>query len=445
MNQAPGFAVGEESIPIDASGFDHEAWFAELVAELESRDTISAVMERTLELRRQQSRLIALEQRELAELASRTRLRLPEGAKPKEIELAMRSLTAELAVLHRVSDRTMAARIAEAEALVTQFPSTLECLELGRIQLGHVRTIVEQGLAIQDADVRARYEVEVLEKAVSVTPGRLRRFAQLTAVRMCEVAFEERHRQAREERRVSITELGDGMSHVTATMPTVLAEGAWDRLTEQAQAIRLAGDSRSFDQIRSDLVAELLLTGQPSGDPEAPHAAGVGIRAEVSVVIPVLTLLGRSAEPATITGKGPIDLDTARKLVGGATRWLRILTDPITDLVLSADDYRPSTRLRRFLQARDGRCRFPTCNRSPRRSDLDHTIAWEDGGRTVPDNLDVLCRGHHTLKHYAPPNAPPWRVRQTEPGVIEWITPNGHVVRDRPDGVPSGYRSVEFA
>jgi hypothetical protein len=220
----------------------------------------------------------------------------------------MRSLTAELAVLHRVSDRTMAARIAEAEALVSQFPSTLECLELGRIQLGHVRTIVEQGLAIQDADVRARYEVEVLEKAVSVTPGRLRRFAQLTA-----------------------------------TMPTVLAEGAWDRLTEQAQVIRLAGDPRSFDQIRSDLVAEVLLTGQPSGDPEAPHAAGVGIRAEVSVVIPVLTLLGRGAEPATITGKGPIDLETARKLAGGATRWLRVLTDPITDLQPQPPPLRPGS------------------------------------------------------------------------------------------------------
>ncbi len=155
MNQAPGFAVDEESIPADTSGFDVDAWFAELVAELEAEDTIAAVMERTLELRRQQARLIALEQRELADLASRTRLRLPEGAKPKDIELAMRSLTAELAVLHRVSDRTMAARIAEAETLVSQFPSTLECLELGRIQLGHVRTIVEQGLAIQDADVRA--------------------------------------------------------------------------------------------------------------------------------------------------------------------------------------------------------------------------------------------------------------------------------------------------
>jgi hypothetical protein len=440
MNQASGLAIEElldpssgdaEDLPIDTSGFDHDAW-------LDARDPLEAAIDRTLELRRRQAALVAQEQRELADLALRTRRMLPAGAKPAEVDLAMRSLTAELAVLHRVSDRTMAARLDEAETLVTEFPETLECFERGRIQYGHVRTIVEHGLAIRDADARARYELAVLERAESITPGRLRRFAQLTATRMAEGAFEERHRQARQERRVSVIELGDGMSQLVQTLPTVLAEGVWDRLTQQAKAIALTGDPCSFDQLRSDLVTELLLTGQPSGDPDAPHAAGVGIRAEVSVVVPLLTLLGQSDEPATITGKGPIDLETARALAGDATQWLRILTDPVTDLVLSADNYRPSKALRRYLEARDGRCRFPSCNRSARRSDIDHTVAWEDGGTTTPENLEVLCRGHHTLKHYRAKHRPPWKVRQTGSGELEWTTPSGRVVTDRPDGVPSG-------
>lgn len=448
-NAGPCAPGDEDAIPVDTSGFDYEAWLAELVAELEAEETLAVGIDRTLELRVQQSRLMALEQRELAELAMRTRLMLPADASPKETELAMRSLTAELAVAHRVSDRTMATRIAEAETLVWRFPTTWEYLELGRIQQGHVRTIVEQGLAVTDPNLRVQYELDVLEHAVSMTPGRLRRFAQLAAVRVSETAFEERQRQARSERRVAVTELGDGMSQVTVTMPMLLAAGVWDRLTQQAKAIRLAGDERSFDQLRADLVAELLLTGQPSGDPEAPHAPGVGIRAEVSVVIPMLTMLGQCGEPATLTGNGPIDLDTARKLAGQATHWLRILTDPVTDLVLSADTYRPSKRLRRFLDARDGRCRFPTCNRSPGRSDIDHTIAWEDGGRTVPDNLAVLCRGHHVLKHYRSKHRPPWSVRQTAAGEMEWRTPSGRVVPDVAGGVPSGWRfargAVRFA
>ncbi len=439
-----------DTIPVDTSGFDHEAWLSRLVGEVDSGDTLAAAMERTLQLRQHMALLIAEEVRELADLAMRTRLQLSATAKPKDVEMAMRSLIAELAVLHRVSDRTMSARISEAEMLVSHFPSTLECLELGRIQLGHVRTIVEHGLAIEDASARAVYELEVLERAVSVTPGRLRRFAQLTAVRLAETAFEELHRRARDERRVTMAELGDGMSELAVTMPTVLAEGVWDRLTQQAQAICRAGrDPRTLDQLRADLVAELLLTGQPSGEPDAPHAAGIGIRAEVSIVIPILTLLGKSREPATITGKGPIDLDTARTLAGRATRWLRILTDPATDLVLSTDTYRPPKRLRRYLEARDGRCRFPTCNRSARRCDADHTIAWEAGGGTTPENLELLCQGHHTLKHHQTPNAPPWRVRQTEPGVIEWTTPRGRIVTDVPESIPSGWRpdlqrTVEF-
>ncbi len=439
-----------DDIPVDTSGFDHDAWFARLAQELNSGDTVEDAMERTLDLRRRQAGLIAEEQRELAELAMRTRRMLPASAKPKEVEMAMRSLTAELAVLHRVSDRTMAARIAEAETLVRLFPSTLECLELGRIQLGHVRTIVEQGLAIEDAGVRAVYEMEVLERAATVTPGRLRRFAQLTAVRLAETAFEERHRQAREERRVTVTELGDGMSELSVTMSTVLADGVWDRLTQQAHAVRnIAGsgqpdhdfdDPRCLDQLRADLVAELLLTGQPSVDPDAPHSAGIGIHANVSIVIPMLTLLGKSEEPATITGKGPIDLETARALAGQATHWLRILTDPVTELVISAHTYRPAQALRQFLEARDGRCRFPGCTRRARRCDADHTLAWKHGGETTPENLELLCPGHHALKHHTMANAPPWRVRQTDSGNIEWTTPSGRIVVDAPDGVPSGWR-----
>lgn len=438
---------GPDVIPVDTSGFDYEAWLTRLMAELSATETLEAAMDRTVFLRQEQARLMAEEQRELADLAARTRTMLGERAKPKDIEMAMRSLTAELAVLHRVSDRTMAARLAEAETLVFGFPSTFEYLELGRIQPGHVRTIIEHGLAIKDADLRARYELEVRERATLVTPGRLRRFAQLAAVRLAETAFEERHRQARAERRVVVTEMGDGMSELSVTMPTVLAQGVWDRLTQQAQAIHQAkgarqnSSERTFDQLRADLVAELLLTCEPSAESGAPHAAAAGIRAEVSIVVPILTLLGKSSEPATITGKGPIDLDTARELAGRASRWLRILTDPVTDLVLTADTYRPSKKLRRFLEARDGRCRFPSCNRSARRCDADHTIAWESGGLTMPDNLELLCQGHHTLKHYSAPNAPPWRVRQTENGELEWTTPHGRVVTDVPEGVPSGWRS----
>jgi hypothetical protein len=327
-------------------------------------------VEQVVELRAEISRLQALEHRQLAALGQTVPEAVAPGVGGADLESAFRSLAAELAVACRVSTATMQARLAEAHLMVTCFPATLQALQEGRVQAGHVRTITVHGGCIQDADTRAEYERLVLQKAALVTPGRLVRFAQLTAARVGTVTFDERHKTARAGRWVRLSEDDHGMSKLTLYITTVLGQAVWDRLTEQATAIhrdnaQTGVDPRSFDQIRTDLVTELLLTGQPSGDPDAPHKAGVGIRAEVSVVIPALTLLGQGGDPAVLAGGTPIGMDDALRLAADAPEWVRVLTDPVSGMVLNVDRYRPSKRLRRFLRMRDGRCRFPTCNRAP--------------------------------------------------------------------------------
>lgn len=421
----------------DPQAADVDAMFDALVAQYSSVDPMREGITRVAEIRAALSALQADELRELTELqrlatdAAERRANQSAGlARGKALELAHRSLVAELAVACRVSDRTMATRLAEAELMVTAFPSTVDALAEGTITLGHARVIAEHGAVVADAACRARYEETVLDRAVEVTPGRLRRVAQLAAAKLGEVSFEERHRAARENRSVLVTELADGMSQIIHTLPTVFAEAAWDRLTQQAKAVLVASpdDPRTMDQIRSDLATELLLTGEPSGCADAPHAAGIGIRAEVSIIIPALTLLGLDAEPATIVGRGPIGLDDARRMAAGVPSLIRILTHPVSDMVLAVDTYRPSEQLRRFLRIRDGRCRFPSCNRHPGRCDIDHTVDAHLGGPTEVGNLACLCRNHHTLKHHGG-----WKVRQTSPGVLEWTGPHGTVATDTPD------------
>ena len=96
------------------------------------------------------ARLQAREYRVLAALAARSDARLPANAKPKEIEIARRTLAAELGVACRVSDRTMTVRLAAAETLLSKFPLTLEALGRGldrgrarahhhRVRVGHHR------------------------------------------------------------------------------------------------------------------------------------------------------------------------------------------------------------------------------------------------------------------------------------------------------------------
>lgn len=418
----------EAVIPVDPSGFDEDAWMAWLEAEFSKVPSPAERVDRVVALRAGMARLAAQETRELAALADDIDVRTASGSAAGTSDLEYRSLIAELAVAVRVSDRTMASRLDAAVTLARRFPATLNALQAGLIDRGHACVIVESGSIIEDAAARARFEVGVLTKAATLTPGRLRRAARLAAERLTSVSFDDRHATARAQRSVVVIEVGDGMSQLIHTLPTALAEAVWDRLTQQAKAIKNAGDTRTFDQIRSDLAAELLLTGHPSGDPDAPHAAGIGIRAEIAVTIPVLTLLGKGDEPATILGKGPIDLATAKQLAGTRSLWTRILTDPVTGQVLATDDYRPPGKLRRHLRYRDARCRFPTCNRSAWRCDIDHTEEWQDGGRTRHDNLALLCRYHHVLKGNTR-----WKVVQSSPGVLEWTSPFGRVITDVPD------------
>jgi hypothetical protein len=206
-----------------------------------------------------------------------------------------------------------------------------------------------------------------------------------------------------------------------------------DRITQQARAIQDAdpADSRTLDQIRADLVADMVLTTVPSVDMGAGLSDGQGglgtIRAIVNVTVPALALAGVTDEPAELVGRCPIDPVTARQLAGHATGWDRVLADPITGCVLAVDRYTPSADMKRFLRARDQHCRFPGCRQPAHRCDRDHTLDYALGGETSVCNLACLCKRHHTLK-----GETAWTVRQLGGGVLEWTSPGGHVYIDKP-------------
>ena len=403
-------------------------WTAEQGEYSEARDCLATL----LESRAVMAAMQAQEQRCLARLEAIAleSAALRPGASTaggSAREIAWRSMVAEIAVATRLADRTVQAMMGRATELVTTLPAVLDALESGRISIGHARVILEHATGIEGA-AREDYERITVARAEATTPGKLAATAKIAAARLRAGTFEDRHAEARENRRVSIRDLDDGMSELTHFLPTPYAAAIFDRLTRQAKAVVATGDPRSRDQLRSDIATDLLLTGEPaSGDSasgqKAPHTAADGIRAEIAIVIPALTLLGLGDEPATLAGRGPIDLHTACRLASKAPELLRILTDPVSDLIITADSYRPSASLRRYLEARDRHCQFPSCNQDARYCDLDHTIPWQDGGKTVPGNLAALCRGHHTIKHHGR-----WKVKQVSPGVLEWTSPLGNVV-----------------
>jgi hypothetical protein len=93
--------------------------------------------------------------------------------------------------------------------------------------------------------------------------------------------------------------------------------------------------------------------------------------------------------------------------------------------------YRPPLRLRHLITIRQPTCSFPGCRRPASRCDEDHTLPYDQGGRTCECNLAPLCRRHHRAKQ-----ARGWQLAQPEPGTMVWITPSGRSYATGPTVYP---------
>jgi hypothetical protein len=144
------------------------------------------------------------------------------------------------------------------------------------------------------------------------------------------------------------------------------------------------------------------------------------------------TLLGADDQPAELVGHGPIPACLARDTATDAV-WRRLVTDPLSGTVLDygRTTYHPPAGLADHVRARDLTCRFPGCRKKAADAELDHVLAWADGGETSAANLRAYCGHHHRLKHHAG-----WRVEAHPDGRLTWITPTGH----RYDTTPHDYR-----
>ncbi|MFF3039516.1 HNH endonuclease [Arthrobacter citreus] len=159
------------------------------------------------------------------------------------------------------------------------------------------------------------------------------------------------------------------------------------------------------------------------------------VRTEVMVLINADTLAGLDENPAELNGYGPISAETARSMILEALHWTPLLQDPATGEILTVGRTRRiPAGLKRWLQARDGTCRFPGCPVNVTHAEIDHTTPYARGGPTDHTNLEHLCPKHHRFKTLGH-----WKARQPEAGTIEWNSPTGRTYTTDPalDYLPS--------
>jgi hypothetical protein len=217
-------------------------------------------------------------------------------------------------------------------------------------------------------------------------------------------------------------------------------------------------------------------TGQPAGPargiqtgPAPGSLAALG--GSVHLVLPASTWLGLTNLPGEAAASGPLDAWTCRDLatrlaaVGTRARWCITLTSPdgtaaahacaragpspadpaarrawLTRQTFTWADpgpcshtrqvasYRPPNMVCDLVRARNRTCTFPGCRRPAVKCDLDHTVPWQQGGRTCSCNLAPICRQHHRTKQ-----SPGWTLTQPKPGVLVWTAPHGRSYTVKPE------------
>jgi hypothetical protein len=385
--------------------------------------------------------------RALAELGrSALREARRDGVRGMASDMELRSVAAEAAGLARRTDRRLQADIDHAMTVIDDYPTVFSAWEGRRITRDHVDAVVKAGTGLPD-EVRGEFEVAAIAVCERDIATRVKPALRALAEKLHERTFTVRHREAAAGRCVRVSHGADGMSDVIATVPTVIAVGMLERLTQMGQSVkdaRTAGaaagagadaagagepaDTRTMDQLRADILGDLVLGGAPVVDPTygIDRAGGLGaIRARVQVAVTAETLMGRDENPAEAVGGALIDADTARELAGQVSEWDRLFIDPVTRTPVEIDTYRPTASMKKLLMARDQHCRFPGCRRAAIRCELDHTVDHALGGHTHIFNLAHLCQRHHSMKQFTK-----WEVRQVGGGVLEWTSPLGRVYRE---------------
>jgi hypothetical protein len=330
------------------------------------------------------------------------------------VDLAVRSAAADLAVRLSLSENTVRNYGHRASTLRQRLPQLWRLFREGEVPTPNASEAATVAAELP-AGVWVEFEQRILQPARTMVPARFRNLARSLAERLRSETLETRHSAAKERRGVWSELDRDGMGYLNLYLPVE----DLGQITANLDAIAVGlgaelDETRTMAQLRLDAAVDLL-TG--AGSPGT-------VTATVAITVPIMTLLGQSSEPAVMEGVGPIDLETARALTAAAPSLTRLLTDPVSGEILTMDSqqYRPTAAMRRWLALTQVTCDFPGCGRRAKHCDLDHSVAWSEGGLTSTANLVYRCRKHHRMKHESK-----WQVEKP-PGAktATWTSPTGY-------------------
>jgi hypothetical protein len=308
-----------------------------------------------------------------------------------------------------------------------RLPSSLAALDAGDIGFSHVALLAGTARAAGESPTAQPFDEEpLLRKALVHTVSRFRHDCAHARHKVDAEAFLAEQVETAGWRRLELLPCEDGALVVRGFLDSV--GGATLRSALEPLARRTgAGDDRTRDKRLADALVELANHALDAG--LVPQQNGV--RTHLQVTATVETLLGIKGAPAgELTFSPPIAAATVQRLAcdAGITR---VVLDPASAVVDVGRLKRlPSGATRRALNARDGGCVWPGCERPATWTNAHHLMHWAHGGPTDLGNLVLLCYRHHWMVHEGG-----WQLARTDDrGVVVVPPPPDHVPLARARG-----------
>lgn len=332
------------------------------------------------------------------------------------------AVAAQVAAALRCSMAMGSSYLRYAMAMRNRLPQLGKAFQAGDIDYRAFQTVVYRTDLITDADALRQVDARLaalLSRYPSITRGRLAAAVDQVVASLDRDAVR-RAAEATRGRFVEIHLDESGMADLAGTVLSVAGKALDARLDELAGTVCDA-DPRTRDQRRADALSAMAAGADrlacSCGAADCGSSAAVpGSNVIIHVVAEEASVAGTGTSPGVLVGaEGLIPADMVAQLAESAR--LQSLSLPDDE---AEPRYQPSAKLADFIRCRDLTCRAPGCDHPAVGCDLDHTVAYSQGGRTHPSNLKCLCRKHHLLKTFWG-----WSDKQLPDGTVIWNLPDG--------------------
>lgn len=333
------------------------------------------------------------------------------------------AVTAEVAAALRISQGLSANHLSNARAMRDDLPQLATVFVAGDIDYLMFQTLVYRTGLITDPEAKADVDAELAAKIPrwpSLSRGQIAARVDRIVARHDRDGVRRRQKKS-DDRIIEIWDSGDGLSEIRGFLRNIDGHALDARLDALADTVCDA-DPRTKVHRRADamgalaagadrLVCECDSENCPASDKPPATAVVIQVIAEQATIDGVCDVPGF----ATV-GDELLPPELVRELARSAK---------LVPLVHPGDaapecGYAPSRALADFVRCRDLTCRFPGCDRPAICCDLDHTVAFGEGGTTHASNLKCLCRQHHLSKTFWA-----WRDEQLRDGTVIWTSPSG--------------------